>query len=147
MISSGEGLFFMEKNGVILSKLAIIDEYLLKLRIYLPVTIDGLKKDWGLQKIIERSLQVMVEAMIDIAERIISKKGGAPVSTSSEAISRLKDMGVIGDADTYMKMVRFRNLLVHNYDSLDIDILYSVINNHLADFEKFKKEILKNEGI
>jgi uncharacterized protein YutE (UPF0331/DUF86 family) len=134
----------LKVNGVIIAKLKTIDDYLLKLGTYLPVTFTDLEKDWGLQKIIERSLQVMVEAMIDIAERIIALKGGSPVANSSEAIERLKDYGIIRETDIYIKMVRFRNLLVHNYDSLDIGIVYQIITVHLSDFERFKKEILEH---
>ncbi len=134
----------LKVNGVIIAKLKTIDDYLLKLGTYLPVTVTDLEKDWGLQKIIERSLQVMVEAMIDIAERIIALKGGSPVANSAEAIERLKDYGIIRETDIYIKMVRFRNLLVHNYDSLDIGIVYQIITVHLSDFERFKKEILEH---
>lgn len=137
----------MVKNDIIISKLSRIDEYLIKLENYLPVSYDELKNDWGLQKIIERSLQFMVEVMIDIAERIIARKGGAPPVTSADAISRLKDLGVVQNVDTYTQMVRFRNLLVHNYDTLDIKILHSIITERLDDFKKFKKEIIRYENI
>ena len=137
----------MDPNGVILSKLFVIDDYLLKLKNYLPVTKEELRNNWGLQKIIERSLQVMVESMIDIANRIISRNDGPLPITSSDSIVRLKDMGVIGKSETYIKMVRFRNLLVHNYDSLDVDILYAIVSSHLEDFEKFRREIQSHEKI
>lgn len=81
----------VEVKGVIIAKLNTIDHYLLKLRTYLPISFANLEKDWGLQKIIEQSLQVMVEAMIDIAERVIALKGGSPIAGSAEAIERLKD--------------------------------------------------------
>ena len=85
----------------------------------------------------------MVEAMIDIAERIIALQGGSPVAGSAEAIERLKDYGVIREADVYTKMVRFRNFLVHHYDVLDLGIMYQIITVHLSDFEQFKQEILE----
>jgi hypothetical protein len=66
------------QNGVVVSKLAIIDEYLKKLQGYIPVSMDQFASDWGLQKIAERSLQVMIEVMIDIAERIVAQKGMVP---------------------------------------------------------------------
>ncbi len=43
-----------------------------------------------------------------------------------------------------IKMVGFRNIAVHAYDSLEVSILESILNNHLQDFENFYIEVLKN---
>ncbi len=40
----------MVRNGVIVAKLAIIEEYLKKLQEYFPVSLEQFKSDWGLQK-------------------------------------------------------------------------------------------------
>jgi uncharacterized protein YutE (UPF0331/DUF86 family) len=135
----------MTKNGVILSKLAIIEEYLFKLQDYLPVTLDQFRNDWGLQKITERSLQVMIETMIDIAERIIAKKNVAPPKTSADAVTLLQKLGVVKNSNAYIKMVRFRNLVVHDYASIDVEILYSILTNNLQDFRNFMIEIKNYE--
>ena len=45
------------------------------------------------------------------------------------------------------KMVGFRNVAVHEYDVLDIDILKSVIKHNLVDFENFYKEILTSVSV
>jgi uncharacterized protein YutE (UPF0331/DUF86 family) len=39
-------------------------------------------------------------------------------------------------------MVGFRNIAVHNYQKLDIDILRSILQNNLADLEDFYRVIL-----
>jgi len=137
----------MSVNGVIVSKLNTINEYLYRLRQYLPISYEKFENDWGLQKISERSLQVMVEAIIDITSRIISKNKLPPADTSSKAIVKLKELGVIKDSTKYAKMVRFRNLIVHDYASIDIKILYDILTNNLTDFEKFTQEIKEYENI
>ncbi len=131
----------MTKNSVILSKLAVIEEYLTNLQNYLPVSFDQFKDDWGLQKITERSLQVMIEVMIDIAERIIAKKKVVPPETSADAIALLQEMGVVKNRDAYIKMVLFRNFVVHDYASVDVKILYSILEKNLPDFRNFMIEI------
>ena len=137
----------MVGNGVIVAKLAIIEEYLKKLQEYFPVSLEQFKSDWGLQKIIERSLQVMIEVMTDIAERIIAQKGITPQKTAADSLKKLKELGIIQSYDAYSKMVRFRNLVVHQYDSIELGILYSIVQNNLDDFKKFIDEIKKYEGI
>ncbi len=135
------------KNGIILSKLSVIEAYLLKLNEYLPVSLERFKADWGLRKIFERSLQVMIEAMIDIGERIIAQKQMTAQKTAADTFKRLCDLGVIQDNETYIKMVRFRNLVVHNYDSIDPVILYDIIQKHLTDFKNFTDEIKNYENL
>ena len=137
----------MVPNGVIISKLAIIDEYLKKLQGYLPVSMEQFASDWGLQKITERSLQVMIEVMIDIAERIVAQKGMVPQKTATETITKLHELGITRNIEAYTKMVRFRNLVVHQYASIKTEILYSILKDNLKDFRMFIDEIQEYEGI
>ena len=39
------------------------------------------------------------------------------------------------------KMSSFRNIAVHDYQTLDLEILKSILTKNLADFEKFYKQI------
>ncbi|MEA3315479.1 MAG: DUF86 domain-containing protein, partial [Campylobacterota bacterium] len=39
------------------------------------------------------------------------------------------------------KMVGFRNLAVHDYQNLNLDIVVAIVTNHLKDFDRFIKEI------
>ena len=36
-----------------------------------------------------------------------------------------------------MQMARFRNRLVHIYWKIDVDLLYMILQEDLADFERF----------
>lgn len=137
----------MHQNSVVQRKLESFDTTLDHLRRYLPVNYQAFSEDWGLQKIVERALQILVEIMIDISQRIISLKGDVPPRASTEAILKLKEYGIIQDEAVYVKMLRFRNYLVHNYDALDTAILYDIITKRLNDFERFKREILASKAI
>jgi len=41
-------------------------------------------------------------------------------------------------------MVGFRNIIVHDYEKIDYDILYDILKNKLKDIEEFLLEIKKN---
>jgi len=41
-------------------------------------------------------------------------------------------------------MVGFRNIAVHDYQNLNLEIVVSIIQKHLEDFEKFTQEVLGN---
>ena len=133
----------MGLNGIIDRKLAMMDETLQRVREYIPDSYESFRNDWGLQKIVERSLQILVEAMIDIAERIIALEKQIPPSSSAEAIETLQRMGILTDEPSFVQMVRFRNFLVHNYDRLDDSILYDVLTNRLHHFETFRNDIIR----
>ena len=42
-------------------------------------------------------------------------------------------------------MVGFRNIAVHDYQTLNLDILKQIVENHLGDFTSFTKQILKKQ--
>ena len=47
-------------------------------------------------------------------------------------------------SSSMQNMVGFRNLAVHDYQNLNLDIVEAIINKHLTDFENFAAEIAKN---
>jgi len=134
----------MKTNGVIQRKLALLDKHLLNLRNeFKGVSLEDFRESWVLQRMAERVLQVMIEICIDIAERIIALKGAGPAATGSEAIEKLVALGAIQSAQPYVAMVRFRNLVVHQYEEIDPEILYSIVSKKLDDFRRFRNEIDK----
>ena len=80
----------MIENGVIQRKFALLDKYLLELQKRLrSVTLEQFQQDWGLQRLTERSLQVMIEVVIDVAERLLALKNAGPAASAAEAIEKL----------------------------------------------------------
>ena len=129
-------------NGVIAQKLQKLDEILTELRSLGTVDATQLKEDWRTQRAIERDLQVLVEVVIDICQRLISLANQSPAATSNDAISRCIQLGILTNNEAYQQMVRFRNFIVHRYDRIDAAILIDIVNNRLTDFELFRKEVL-----
>jgi len=130
-------------NGIILKKFQTLDDVLAELRSLEGVTVDELHENWLKRRAIERDLQVLVEIVIDVCQRIISLASQTPTDTGAQAIQRCVALGALASADTYKEMVQFRNFVVHRYESVDIAILVDVINRHLDDFEKFQREVLE----
>ena len=132
----------MKYNGIVQRKLALLDRYLLELQGNLKdVNLAGFRGDWAMQRMTERVLQVMVELVVDIAERIIAIEKAGPVATSAEAIEKLVAIGVIKSAKPYAEMVRFRNFIVHQYEEIDPAIIFNIAKNRLEDFRLFRDEI------
>ena len=132
----------MKINGVVQRKLALLDHRVLRLQQELVnVPRQKFVDDWCLRSMTERELQVSIEIVIDIAERIIAIMNAGPTATAGDAIRRLVDLHVIKSDDPYVDMVRFRNMIVHQYEEIDPDILYVLATKKLADFRRFRDEV------
>ncbi|MFQ5610730.1 MAG: DUF86 domain-containing protein [Anaerolineae bacterium] len=129
-------------NGVIAQKLQSLDEVLTELRSLGQIDATQLRGDWRTQRAIERDLQVLVEIVIDVCQRLISLAGQTPAVTSIDATERCIQLGVLSDDEAYRQMVRFRNFIVHRYNHIDVDILVDIVNHRLSDFEQFRDEVL-----
>ncbi|HOB71188.1 MAG TPA: DUF86 domain-containing protein, partial [bacterium] len=46
-------------------------------------------------------------------------------------------------SDNLQKMVGFRNIAVHNYKKLSLEILSEIIRNNLNDFEIYSEKIIE----
>lgn len=129
-------------NGVIIQKLQSLDETMAELRSLGSVTVEQLSSDWQTRRAVERDLQILVEIVLDICQRIICLAGQTPATTGAEVIERCIQIGALTQYDGYRKMVQFRNFIVHRYDRVDVTIWADMVNQFLADFDKFRTEIL-----
>ena len=130
-------------NGVILEKLQALDRVLTELRSLGHIQPEQLQNDWRTWRAVERDLQVLVEIVIDVCQRLISLDGQTPATTSRDAVERCIKLGALSDVDEYRQMIQFRNFIVHRYDRVDVTILVDVVNNRLADIEQFRSEVLR----
>ena len=90
------------------------------------------------------NLQRACEASIDIANHLIkSKKLGLP-QDSKDSFTLLQRAGLIDEKQTAIlqAMVGFRNILVHEYQKLDLDIMVNVIEHRLGDLLDFTNTAL-----
>jgi uncharacterized protein YutE (UPF0331/DUF86 family) len=129
-------------NGVIVQTLQTLDEVLLELRSLGQVTEAPLHNDWRTRRAIERDLQVRIEVMIDVCQRLIALAGQTPVTTARKAIERCVQLGALAQYETCHRMVQFRNFLVQHDERIDTAILVDIVNQRLGDVERFRDEIL-----
>jgi len=129
-------------NGVVAQKLQTLDEILTELRSLGRVSATMLHDDWRTRRAVERDLQILVEVVIDVCQRLIALTGQSPATTGADAVARCVQMGALSDSEAYRQMVRSRNFVVHRYERIDVDILVTVLNCQLPDFDQFRDEIL-----
>lgn len=91
------------------------------------------------------NLQRACEQSIDIANHLVRLQGlGAPQSTR-DAFVQLEKAGVIDAAlsSRLAHMVGFRNIAVHEYCKIDLNIVRAIIEKHLDDFREFGRVALQ----
>jgi len=129
-------------NGVVAQKLQALDRVLTELRSLGVVSVKDLHANWQQARAIERNLQVLVEVVIDVCQRLIAVAGQTPATTGADAVARCIELGVLSADENYTRMVRLRNFLVHRYEHVDPEVLANMVNRHLGDFEQFRDEVL-----
>ena len=131
----------MKYNGVILKKFSVMDDEVARLRALEDLSVARLDGDHFLKHGVERVLQICVEIVIDVAQRILSLEGRQPAPTAFDALKGLEAMGVIASAERYRAMVQFRNFVVHRYERVDSVVLVDILRNHLDDLAAFRNEV------
>ena len=100
---------------------------------------DRVEHDVRERRFVEHTLQVMIQASLDIAAHIVaSDRLGEP--TSNQALFELLERaGWLTPAlrSELAKMAGFRNVLVHGYVAVDAAIVRDVLEHRLEDIESF----------
>ena len=135
----------MVDKTLILRKLAELEEYLGQIREFSSVSTEDYSGDWKTRRIVERTLQLMIELCIDIAGHIISdRRLRVPVSYA-DTFKSLAEDGLITPqrSDVMEKMAKFRNIVVHQYENVDTEIVIMILREHLNDFLVFRDAVLQ----
>ena len=90
---------------------------------------------------VERFLHLAIESVTDIGNHLVAELNLGTVEWYSDIPKLLADKGYLSQelADKWIRMIGFRNTLVHEYIDIDRAIVYDVLQNNLSDLEQLKK--------
>jgi uncharacterized protein YutE (UPF0331/DUF86 family) len=121
-----------------------------KLEPFKSKTKEELLKDTYLQDIVERNLEVSAQAVIDIANRIISIEGLEKPKDYYEAIIRLGESGILPRkfSQSLAPIAGFRNILVYDYMDINWDEVYNNLLqlNDISQFMDHIKSWMRNRN-
>lgn len=125
----------MAESDVVFSKINIIKNCLTAIE---KAKIQEKESDFR-QYIYELNLQRAIQACIDMANVILAKEGLGLPNTYRQSFEILAKHGIIDHelCRLMMGMVGFRNISVHDYESVKPEIVNSIVENHLKDFENY----------
>ncbi|NVM05241.1 MAG: DUF86 domain-containing protein [Candidatus Helarchaeota archaeon] len=131
-------------EDIILDRLAKLEKYLIELRAIKKLIFEdfiNLRNFMATQHL----LQLAIQICIDIGNHIVSIKKFKKPEAYFEIFEILKKEKLISDenAQKFIEMAKFRNVLVHFYTEVDEKQVYQFVQKNLDDFNDFIKEIGK----
>jgi uncharacterized protein YutE (UPF0331/DUF86 family) len=89
-------------------------------------------------------LQTSIQALVDIGAYVVGALSLPTPQHSADVLLALRDAGLLNPAatDNYVRMVGFRNRVVHLYNRIDPAMVYQILQNHLQDIETLRQVLL-----
>jgi len=132
----------------IISHLRELSESLEDWRRYQSISIEELRMDRDKRNMVLHALLISIQSAIDIATYVIAENGLRKPSTYRETFEILGEERIIPEdlANDLSDLAGFRNVLVHTYWELDLDVIHGILRNDLKvlmAFKKIVKELLE----
>lgn len=107
--------------------------------------ISDFKADKKIQRYVERTLQIDIEACLDLANHIISSKRFREPANNADTFYVLCENKIIPISflNKLKDMASFRNLMVHNYAKVDPEKVYGILKRHLKDFDMYLSYVVR----
>ena len=131
-------------DDVILNKTASIERCIKRVREEYDCDPNSFSENFTRQDAAILNIQRACEACLDLGQYLIRRhKLGNPQS-SRDIFELLQKADWIEPtlAEALKKMVGFRNIAVHDYQTLQIPIVIAIIESHLPEFTDFTQAII-----
>lgn len=132
-------------DDVIVNKAAIIERCVARVREVYAGNPTNLVGDFTKQDSIVLNIQRACETSIDMAMYVVrTRKLGIP-QESRDAFVLLESAGLLDSvlASRLKLMVGFRNVAVHDYTSLNLEVVQAIVTQHLDEFLEFSRVMVK----
>lgn len=133
----------MVNQNIIKAKMNHIQNNLERLKERQGITLDKLRKNLDAQDVVLHNLQLSIQGCIDIASHIISDNGWVVPDTLAGLFDILKKHKIISEelSGDLKKMVGFRNIIIHEYEIIDLNKVYKILKDDIKDVYAFLRRI------
>jgi uncharacterized protein YutE (UPF0331/DUF86 family) len=127
----------MVRPEIIHKRLSKVEEYLTILKKIQRCPLDQFIADPEKYGSAERFLQLIIEALNDIGSHLIADLNLGTVDAAGDIPRILGDKGYFNEdlRETWIRMIGFRNILVHDYLDIDRHVVYEVLQKNLNDVQ------------
>lgn len=126
-------------------KLLQLGETLQELLTFRKFTLKELKDSTALFWSVEHGLQLVIQQMIDIGSHLLVSQNLNNIDDYSDVGRKLGKHGMVSKelSDKLVLIIKFRNLLVHEYVKIETEQVFEILQKHLEDVKQFI-EAIKN---
>lgn len=130
------------------SRSQALERYVARAREEYERAPDSFAFDFTRQDAAILNIQRACEAALDMGQHLIRReKLGVPQSARDVFALLARASWIEFDlADSLKRMVGFRNIAVHDYQSLQLPITVSIITTHLDDFLRYAQAVLRHDS-
>ena len=91
------------------------------------------------ERFVEHTLQIAIQAALNVASHVVSDERLGEPKSNRDLFALLAQAGWLDGAlrDALSRMAGFRNILVHGYDDVNLDVVRDILDRRLADLERF----------
>lgn len=130
-------------SEVVLVRLRLIAKYRNALEEFNSVSLDDYLNDFRQQLIVERLLQLMVEATTDTNRYLLSRLHQIRPATYFDSFIEAGRQGIVSLklAAKLAQSAGMRNILVHQYKDIDSRIVFAAISKALEQYPLYIQQI------
>lgn len=135
------------ENRLLFEKIEKLKEEVRYLKDNKEKFLKGIYRSIDIRKIVERSVYLCCEIVLDISDLLIIKNGLSKPLTYAEIIYKLGENKIIPDdfAYKFVYIAGLRNFLSHDYTKDTAEELEKFLKKGIRDIEKFLEFIIENE--
>ena len=129
-------------NGIVLNKAATVERCLQRVREEFG---EDFRSNLTRQDAIVLNLKRACQGCIDLAAHVVKRRRLGIPQTTRDLFELLTSAGIIDESlgSRLQAMVSFRNIAVRDYTALNLDIVESIVRQHLTDFTDFTSVLLR----
>lgn len=134
----------MIDRDIVIEKVSNIQQCLKRIREKTQGDPETLQ-DIDIQDIFILNLQRAIQSAIDLAAHIVADEGLGMPESLRENFSLLQKAGILTSelSNRLGRMVGFRNIAVHEYQNIEIEVLQAILNDRLVDLVRYYKSVLE----
>ena len=125
-------------DALVRARLRMLDEAIQNLRRHRGQPAEVLRTDLDEQWAVVRGLQLCAQVVLDVSTHIAAS-AGHDVPDYAAAVDAVGRLGVLTaeQSPRLRGIAGFRNVLVHAYAELDLDVVHQVLNDRLEELAAF----------
>ena len=122
--------------------LLALDRAMQVLRKYQGLSVADLESDVERLWIVEHGLQLCAQNVLDVATHLAAA-AGRDVPDYASAIDRLVELDILPQdfASRFRAVAGFRNVVVHGYLEVDLQLVQRLLSERLEDFGEFARHV------